>query len=1080
MSESTFADSFTSSTTTFSSTASETITSSIISSITSSFTATATSSYVLPTSTSTPTPTSYPETSVDGIYPGYPDPYRDPRMLCDWTRTATDCRDADFTKYMLIASSAAHLLVALYGLWLLAYRNRGFNKKIITELFTYVGTGLRPKPMDCIIFFTSIACLVKVAANLPLVFGVLVDHMWLRVAIEQIYWIFVAFAFSAYFVGLLYAMPVTTREGIFAVYQPEVAFGAIPLPPIHVLTPTTVQKNFILAMGLIYPTVFGAGLGIASGVLHDKGYEEASKVLLYLQYSNWVLILWAMAVMFFYYGLKYTFILRANIIIAEAALRAPRAAFGIGNLKSRSPARFLFIQLQITGFGGCAVTVLAGSLCMIWVIFRDRILEMQEDRWPHVMAVFWTCAIALAFFVCMTLIAAQSIRSRRRNLNEPSTTTLSHSGPSNGQRSSSNKNSKQGVQQDGVHASDPEARLTQQYSYDDQSTVDSEKHSLERLDRYIGNQDDLERAAAASVAAMAHLSESMDCEGNSGAAPRDGPPASTGRPLAIQINSGNASTNVNGHSNIRESVFGGRTAREETTGPTSPSHGFTLPSFPLVAMRSGSRNSVQPRPSTSSSTNHTSSGNHTVSTTSSRFSLGSFKRASLISAHGQQQQQQPTPLSSTSPTYPTNPTYNPNLHLSLQQQTQQQLQQLQQDQSGQGHNTMQRIQVKAGGGGAFQSIPEQYSPAESSYSDDLLYTNALRLQQQQQQSPPPQSATSPRISAQRGKSGSSPTKTQPSPNLGPSSNNSNSNTRYEYPGSNRPISPPPRVSTSSARSYGNNNNQFQDPDMQLQQQHPFHQVAYTGLSPPPRSTPLTLPLGPSSPSGPTPTSPIRRNGPGLPAVGPSPMFTNSQPNSPPLTPVSPPFAATRPHEHHSPSLRGRVLESTAASVAPASPSAFPVGYNTDDQQAPKVGGAVRRSTHSTKSAKDSGVPAALAAAPPMSPTMLASRGPGGGYQSQQRPTEHSTSTSGPIPPPTPVPAPVAQQPVKSLRQQSFKFQQAPVPAPAPAPSSGGGGAYHHHGHYNHGDEYDEDDRDADDMSIDSAGDDSWPMPPSFK
>ncbi|KAG0282991.1 hypothetical protein BGZ96_012645 [Linnemannia gamsii] len=1091
MSESTSTDSFTTTTTSSSSTASETITSSIISSIASSLTATATatSSYVLPT----PTPTSSPDTSEDGFYTGYPDPYRNPKLLCDWTRTASDCRDADFTKYMLIASSAAHLFVALFGLWLLAYRNRGFNRKIVTELFTYVGTGLRPKPMDCIIFFTSIACAVKVAANLPLVFGVLVGHMWLRVAIEQLYWVFVAFAFSAYFVGLLYAMPVTTREGIFALYQPEVAYGATPLPPIHVLTPTTIQKNFILAIGLIYPTIFGAGLGIASGVLHDKGYEDASKVLLYLQYSNWVLILWAMAIMFFYYGLKYTFILRANIIIAEAALKAPRAAFGIGNLKSRSPARFLFIQLQITGFGGCAVTVLAGSLCMIWVIFRDRILEMQGDRWPHIMGVFWTCAIALAFFVCFALIAAQSVRSRRRNLSEPSTTTLSHSGgPSIAQKSSSNRNSKQGAQQAGVHGSDPEARLTQQYSYDDQSTVDSEKHSMEHLDRYIGNHDDLERAAAAaSVAAMVHLSEGMDREDNEVTTPRSGRPASTSRPLNIQINSGNASTNVNGHSNIRESVFGGRTAREETAGPTSPSHGFTLPSFPLVAMRSGSRNSIQPRPSTSS-TNHTSSGTHTASTTSSRFSFGSNKRASLVSAQGQQQQQQqqlqqqqPTPLSPTSPISPTG--YNSNMHLSLQQQTQQQLQQLQmqQDQSGQGRTTMQRIQVKAGG--AFQPIPEQNSPAESSYSGDLLYTDALRLQQQQQQQQQssPQSTTSPRISAQRGKSSA---KAQPSPNLGPLPNSSNNGARYEYQGSNRPISPPPRVSTSSARSYGNNNinnSQFQDPDMQLQQQHPFHQVAYTGLSPPPRSAPMILPLGPSSPSGPTPTSPIRRNGPGLPSVGSSPVITNSQPSSPPLAPVSPPFAATRPQEY-SPSLRGRVLE-TATPVAPTSPSVFAVGYNTDDQQAPKVGGAVRRSTHSTKSSKDTGAAAAPAlAAPPMSPSMLASRGPGGGYQTQRPAESSTTSTSGPIsvPPPTPLPAPVAQP--KSLRQQNSKFQQAPTtspaPVPMPVPLSGGGGAYHHHGygHYNHGDEYDEDDRDLDGRSIDSAGDDSWPMPPSFK
>ncbi|KAF9582040.1 hypothetical protein BGW38_000740 [Lunasporangiospora selenospora] len=287
-------------------------------------------------------------------------------------------------------------MVVFVGLWLLYYRNRGFNSKVVTDLFVKVGTGLRPKPMDCIIFFTTIASLVKIVGNLILVFDALLGHIWFRVAVEQMYWVILAFGFSAYFVGLLYAMPVTTREGIFAVYQPEVVYGSKPLRAIHVLTPTTVQKNVVLIMGAVYPSIFGAGLGIASGALQDHGYMDTSHVLMLLQYSNWVLILWSMAIMFFYYGLKYTFILRANIIIAEAALKAPRAAFGLGNLKSRSPARFLFIQLQITGFGGSAITVLAGALCMLWVLFKPKILRMENAILPHIMAIFWTCLIALA------------------------------------------------------------------------------------------------------------------------------------------------------------------------------------------------------------------------------------------------------------------------------------------------------------------------------------------------------------------------------------------------------------------------------------------------------------------------------------------------------------------------------------------------------------------------------------------------------------------------------------------------------------------------------------------------------------
>ncbi|KAF9580866.1 hypothetical protein BGW38_002324, partial [Lunasporangiospora selenospora] len=410
--------------------------------------------------------------AIDEPYEGMA-PHKNPTVLCDWTRNASYCRDADFIQWILIVSSILHVVVGFYGIWLLSYRNRGFNLKIITELFSSVGAGIRPKPMDCIVFFTTVACFVKVPANLPLIFNVLEDHWWFRIAIEQLYWLFVSFAFASYFVGLLYAMPVTAREGMFAVYQPESVFGTKTLPPIHVISPTTAQKNAMLIIGAIYPAIFGAGLGIASGAFYDRGQYRISRILLLAQYSNWVLILWSMALMFFYYGLKYTFILRANIIIAETALKAPRAAFGLGNLISRSPARFLFIQLQITGFGGCAVTVLAGAL-------------------------------------------SQSIRNRRRGLHEPSTATtnslVAPGGSSGGQRNKGSKPDAYSLHLNsynsrgskfGTPRTDPEeVCLTHEGSSADASTLHSlplaeRCLSMERRYRDLPDQD-LEAALARS------------------------------------------------------------------------------------------------------------------------------------------------------------------------------------------------------------------------------------------------------------------------------------------------------------------------------------------------------------------------------------------------------------------------------------------------------------------------------------------------------------------------------------------------------------------------------------------------------
>lgn len=69
------------------------------------------------------------------------------QSLCDWTKDLNDCRDSDFTRTMLIVSIGIHIVASIYGMWILAYRNRGFNHRIVTSLFSYIGNGLQPKPV---------------------------------------------------------------------------------------------------------------------------------------------------------------------------------------------------------------------------------------------------------------------------------------------------------------------------------------------------------------------------------------------------------------------------------------------------------------------------------------------------------------------------------------------------------------------------------------------------------------------------------------------------------------------------------------------------------------------------------------------------------------------------------------------------------------------------------------------------------------------------------------------------------------------------------------------------------------------
>ncbi|KAI9241981.1 MAG: hypothetical protein BYD32DRAFT_404602 [Podila humilis] len=212
-------------------------------------------------------------------------------------------------------------------------------------------------------------------------------------------------------------MPITERKGIFAVYVPEVVPGSPPLPPIHILAPTPMQKNCILVVGIIWPTVASC-LGITSGVLHNRGDLDGAKFWFLVQYSTWTAVLFSLSMCFYYYGFKYMFILRANIIIAEEALKTPRSSFGIGLLASKSPARFLLATLHFTGIGGGSVTFSAGLMAVIWLVMKDYILSRSDERWVHIMSFIWTTGMAPAYSIIFVLTHLLSVRSRRRGVHD--------------------------------------------------------------------------------------------------------------------------------------------------------------------------------------------------------------------------------------------------------------------------------------------------------------------------------------------------------------------------------------------------------------------------------------------------------------------------------------------------------------------------------------------------------------------------------------------------------------------------------------------------------------------------------------
>ncbi|KAG9323625.1 hypothetical protein KVV02_000568 [Mortierella alpina] len=328
---------------------------------------------------SAPTPSTMPPTYITDSY------LNDEQRYCDWTLTATHCKEQNVTQGILIFSTAVHIFAAIYTIWLIIQRNGGVNKKIFTCLFTKVANRIQPRPINCIIMCIAICCISKPISNLVLVFDVLRGSLWARTLLEQIYW-----------------YRNTSSSEVLPVY--------LNVAEVNRSLPKGVNAN-------TYPFVIiicGIGPSLLAALLYDRGEYEASQVWLLVSHMAWSGIIFVLVPLLMYYGIKFSRILKVNIIIAETRLGVPRSRFGLSNLNSKSPARYLFIVLQITVFGASLFAMLAALMMVTYGIFKDQLLTAKIGVFTHFYTFAWTSALPFVMIVKLVLVHIQLVRFGRK------------------------------------------------------------------------------------------------------------------------------------------------------------------------------------------------------------------------------------------------------------------------------------------------------------------------------------------------------------------------------------------------------------------------------------------------------------------------------------------------------------------------------------------------------------------------------------------------------------------------------------------------------------------------------------------
>ncbi|KAF9576960.1 hypothetical protein EC968_000085 [Mortierella alpina] len=213
-------------------------------------------------------------------------------------------------------------------------------------------------------------------------------------------------------VGMLYALPVTEREGSFAVYRPQHCDSSNHESPLYIFYPTPKQRDLVLMISFILPIISVIATGIASAVVEVQGNISSMQVLISVQYtvSGAIDLVWSCIVL--YYGVNFSFILRSHILNTETRDNMPLAIFVLKNLKSGSPARYLLVMVRIMMISSSIVLILAGSLANLRAWSGENFLRPENETFFHIVAVIWSCTITIAHFVQLVLIVLHSLRNK--------------------------------------------------------------------------------------------------------------------------------------------------------------------------------------------------------------------------------------------------------------------------------------------------------------------------------------------------------------------------------------------------------------------------------------------------------------------------------------------------------------------------------------------------------------------------------------------------------------------------------------------------------------------------------------------
>ncbi|CAG8496570.1 83_t:CDS:2 [Funneliformis caledonium] len=228
---------------------------------------------------------------------------------CDWRIELYDCPMSELWVAQVTIAAVTYILLAISGTFTFGYRFK-YNWH---GLFVDHGNGIRPLPVDSLLFFWTIACYLRGLHSLFMLLQVYTRY-WQREFMQEIGWTMFCFGGILYLVGIIYTIPVNYSSGTAATIKIESKKDPLNyFTSREIYIPTPNMLNIIMALWCLYPTCTALPFAILSGIAKDNDNLAAAAKWTCAQYASYFFFNSSFAIIGAYYGINFMLILRNSM-----------------------------------------------------------------------------------------------------------------------------------------------------------------------------------------------------------------------------------------------------------------------------------------------------------------------------------------------------------------------------------------------------------------------------------------------------------------------------------------------------------------------------------------------------------------------------------------------------------------------------------------------------------------------------------------------------------------------------------------------------------------------------------------------